>query len=179
MAPITITWNTTMGDILAAYPKAKVGLFQKYHIGGCNACAYQMTDTLAEVKEQHKFQATLEDVVATVAASDALEATLHVSPEDLLAELKNGATPKILDARFPIDFDNGHLANAQLISAELTFQALDEWPKETPVVVYSNKGERSLARASHFRAYGLKNVRSLTGGLEAWAAFGGEVIRKE
>ncbi len=175
---MTIGWDTTMGDILAAYPKAKVGLFQKYHIGGCNACAYQMTDTLAEVKEQHKFQATLEDVIATVAASEALEATLHVSPEELLAELKNGATPTILDARFPIDFDNGHLPDARIITTELTFQALDEWPKEMPIVVYSNKGERSLARASHFRAYGLKNVRSLTGGLEAWVEFGGEIIRQ-
>jgi metal-sulfur cluster biosynthetic enzyme len=44
---IEITADTTMGEILQAYPAAKVGLFQRYHIGGCSACSYQPTDTVA------------------------------------------------------------------------------------------------------------------------------------
>ncbi len=27
--------DTTMEEILRAYPSAKIGLFQRYHIGGC------------------------------------------------------------------------------------------------------------------------------------------------
>ena len=42
--------DTTMEEILRAYPSAKIGLFQRYHIGGCASCCYQPTDTLAEVR---------------------------------------------------------------------------------------------------------------------------------
>jgi len=45
--------NTTMAEILDAYPSAKVGLFQRYHIGGCASCGYQPGDTLQEVCATH------------------------------------------------------------------------------------------------------------------------------
>jgi hypothetical protein len=38
-----------MEEILQVYPSAKVGLFQRYHIGGCESCSYQPTETLVEV----------------------------------------------------------------------------------------------------------------------------------
>jgi len=43
---LEIIASTTMGEILGAYPSAKLGLFRRYHIGGCTACGYQPTDTL-------------------------------------------------------------------------------------------------------------------------------------
>ena len=51
---------------------------------------------------------------------------------------------------------------------ELTFEALDSWPKETPIVFYSNEGRRSLDKAAYFQAYGFTNARSLDGGIQAW-----------
>ena len=41
----------------------------------------------------------------------------------------------------------------------------DSWPKDSRVVFTSNDGRRSLDKASYFRAYGLPNAQSLTGGL--------------
>ena len=48
MSPLEIGLNTTMDEILRVYPSAKLGLFRRYHIGGCTACGYQLTDTLGE-----------------------------------------------------------------------------------------------------------------------------------
>ena len=45
----TIAPQSTMREVLEAYPGAQHALFQRYHIGGCNHCGFQPTETLAEV----------------------------------------------------------------------------------------------------------------------------------
>jgi adenylyltransferase/sulfurtransferase len=62
----------------------------------------------------------------------------------------------------------GHLVGALPITVELTFNALDSWPKETLIVFYSNEGRRSLDKAAYFQAYGFTNARSLDGGIQDW-----------
>jgi rhodanese-related sulfurtransferase len=165
--------ETRMGEILAAYPHAKVGLFQKYHIGGCSACGYEMTQTLEDVRTLHKLTASMEEIAETARNSHAAEAVLHIDAAELHTRLAAGEPVRLVDARSPEEYAAGHLPGALLLNPELTFEILDEWPKDTQVVCYSNQGERSLGRASHFRAYGLIDVRSLDGGLAGWT---GEVV---
>ena len=81
-----------------------------------------------------------------------------------------------LDARTPEEFAARRLPGAQLITHALTFEVLDSWPKTVPIVIYSNRGQRSLDRASYFRAYGMQNVRSMDGGLEAWSDKLGKLV---
>ena len=71
--------------------------------------------------------------------------------------------------RSPEEWANGHIPGAQLLALELKFEALDTWPKDTPIVFYSNAGRRSLEVASYFMAYGFTDVRNMAGGLEAWS----------
>ena len=61
----------------------------------------------------------------------------------------------------------GHIPEAQFLTLELKFEALDTCPKDTRIVFYS-KGHRSLEVASYFMAYGFTNVRNMAGGLEGW-----------
>ena len=49
MAAPVITSQSTMAEILKAYPNADEALFSRYHIGGCSSCGYQQTDTLETV----------------------------------------------------------------------------------------------------------------------------------
>ena len=44
--------NTTMEEILNAYPSARLELFRRYHVGGCQACGYQVSDTLDQVRRE-------------------------------------------------------------------------------------------------------------------------------
>jgi hypothetical protein len=53
MSLVEIGPSSTMEEILDAYPSARVGLFQRYHIGGCASCGYQSADTLAAVCQTH------------------------------------------------------------------------------------------------------------------------------
>ena len=79
--------NTTMAEILDAYPSAKVGLFQRYHIGGCASCGYQPRDTLQEVCATHDIADPLDAVIACIRESEAVETTLHIRPAQVAAAL--------------------------------------------------------------------------------------------
>ena len=44
-----ITPQSTMAEVLEAYPGAQRLLFQRYHIGGCSSCGFSPSDTLEAV----------------------------------------------------------------------------------------------------------------------------------
>ncbi len=186
---LEISASTVMGEILNAYPSAKLGLFRQYHIGGCTACGYQPADTLEQVMGDHNISDPLETVIACILESGRVEAGLHIlpavvaaalkpKPESQLADvsspeveaaLERGESWPLIDVRSPEEWMNGHIPGAQFLTLELKFEALDTWPKDARIVFCSNAGHRSLEVASYFMAYGFTNVRNMTGGLEAWS----------
>jgi len=168
--------DTTMEEILRAYPSAKIGLFQRYHIGGCASCGYQPMDTLAEVCRTHNIVDSVDAVIACIRQSQEVEAQLHIRPAEVAAALQREAQVRLLDVRSPREWEAAHIQGAQLVTVELTFEALDSWPKDTPIVLYSDHGRRSLDKASYFRAYGLTNTKSMDGGLTAWLVEVGPVV---
>ena len=168
VTPPDIGPSSTMAEILQAYPSAKLALFIRYHIGGCASCSYRPADTLAEVCRNYSIADTLEAVLACIRQSASVEAELHVSPEQVVGAIERGEDLRLLDVRSGEDWQAGHIPRAQPVTVELTFEALDSWPKETPMVFYSNEGRRSLDKAAYFQAYGFANARSLHGGIQAW-----------
>src|SRR5215470_17634425 len=74
--------NSTMGDILNAYPSAKVALFQRYHIGGCASCGYQPEDTLTGVLQTHNIVDSLDTVIDYIQANQDVEGTRHNHPKE-------------------------------------------------------------------------------------------------
>ena len=169
MALIEIAPTTTMEELLRAYPSAKVGLFQSYHIGGCESCGYQPTQTLEEVRRNFNIQDGLNEIASVIRASAEVFASLHMSPGELALALRVKERLTLLDVRKPEEYDAGNLPGSRLVTVELTFEILDTWPKDTLLVCYSSNGRRSLDKASYFQAYGFPRARSLTGGLAAWA----------
>jgi rhodanese-related sulfurtransferase len=160
--------TVTMGEILHAYPTAKIALFIRYHIGGCTSCSYQLTDTLAEVHRNYNIKDSLEAVLAVVRQSASVEAKIHISQQELASALERGEDLRLLDTRSTSEWQAGHLVGARPVTVELTFNALDSWSKETSIVFYSNEGRRSLDQAAYFQAYGFTNARSLDGGIQDW-----------
>jgi rhodanese-related sulfurtransferase len=156
--------QTTMAEILAAYPAAKLGLFRRYHIGGCTACGYQPEDTIEQVRRQYNIEDSIDAMAQVIQESSKAEAQLLVLPTVIAAK----PAERMIDVRAPEEFEKGHIPGAQLLTFDLTFEILDTWPKETPIVCYSSTGRRGLEKASYFAAYGFTSVRNLAGGLEAW-----------
>ena len=157
-----------MADILDGYPAAKVALFQRYHIGGCTGCGYAQTDKLGDVLSTHNIQTTLQELQDCIDESAVAEAALHTNAQKVRAAIDSGKTIHLFDARSHAEWDRDRIEGARLLTPDLTFEILDALPADAPIVVYSNRGNRSLERASHLRAYGKTNAKSLDGGLEAW-----------
>ena len=170
MALIEIARTTTMEEILRAYPSAKVGLFQRYHIDGCESCGYQPTETLEEVRHNFNIRDGLVKIASVIRGSAEIFASLHISPGDLASALRTKERLTLLDVRKREEYDVGNLPGSRLITVELTFEILNKWLRDTLLVFYSSNGRRSLDKASYFRAYGFPRARSLSGGLAAWAA---------
>src|ERR1700751_71703 len=45
----TIGAQSTMREVLEAFPGAQRALFRRYHIGGCSSCAFQPDETLEQL----------------------------------------------------------------------------------------------------------------------------------
>ena len=170
LTSLEIVPTTTMEEILRAYPSAQVGLFQRYHVGGCDSCSYLPTQTLEEVRKNFNIQDSLDEISNVIRGSAEVFESLHISARELTAARDAGEQLTLVDARTRAEYDSGNPAGSRLITVELTFEILDSWPKETCLVFYSNDGRRSLDKASYFRAYGFPRARSLTAGLAAWDA---------
>ena len=186
MPALVIGPNTTMGEILNAYPSARLELFRRYHVGGCQACGYQLTDTLEQVRREHEVSDPLDQIVECIRNSSEVEAKLQVLPTALVSISTAPKQPNldlalpqfaqeqqgwhIVDVRSHEEWEQGHLPGAQLLTTESKFEMLDSWPKDTPILFYSNTGRRGLETASYFVAYGFTKVRNLSGGLRAWEA---------
>jgi rhodanese-related sulfurtransferase len=204
IAGMTISGTTTMGEILNAYPSARLELFRRYHVGGCTACGYQLTDTLEQVCQEHEIPDPLAQVIEYIRNSREVESKLQILPtvlvksiqnspptepspvvsvsgDDLRKVLQGSETWHLVDVRSPEEWERDHLPNGQLLTTEFKFEVLDSWPKDTPILFYSNSGRRGLETASYFVAYGFTNVRNLAGGLNALRAQqpGFEVVESE
>jgi hydroxyacylglutathione hydrolase len=94
----------------------------------------------------------LEAVLAFIRQSASVEAKIHVSPEQVVGAIERGEDLRLLDVRSAEEWQAGRIPGARPVTVELTFEALDSWPKETPIVFYSNEGRRSLDKAAYFQA---------------------------
>jgi rhodanese-related sulfurtransferase len=167
MSATVITRHSTMSEVLEAYPSAQRALFQRYHIGGCNSCGYQPGDTLEEVARGHNIL-EVGEVIAFVEHAQQIDGSLGVSPGEVAAALGSDDPPRLIDVRSPAEWELARIAGATLMT-EAVAQVVMRWPKHAPIVFYCHLGQRSLDAASYYAGHGFTEVRSMTGGLDAWS----------
>ena len=107
------------------------------------------------------------DLASAVPEPDVIEASV----EDVARLLEAEAPPFLLDVREPWEWAVGSLAThgARLIPLDELGERLGEIPAGRPIVVYCRTGQRSRAAARRLREAGHVDVRSMSGGLVAWA----------
>lgn len=166
-ATVKITKRSTMQEVLEAYPSAQRALFRRYHIGGCHSCGYQPEDTLEQVAHSHDIH-DLDEVIAFVESADENDRRIQASPQEVAAALRSGTPPRLVDVRTPEEWELSRIPGATPNTEELAKEMMS-WPKNTPIVFYCHLGQRSLDAASYFAGHGFSNVRSMTGGIDAWS----------
>ena len=166
-ATAKITKRSTMEQVLEAYPSAQRALFLRFHIGGCNSCGYEPKDILEEVAHRHKIT-DLDEVIEFIEYAEQTDLRIQVSPGDVAAAFGSDNQPRLVDVRAPEEWELARIEGATLNTEEQA-KAMMRWPKDTPIVFYCHLGQRSLDAASYFAGHGFKNVRSMTGGIDAWS----------
>jgi sulfur-carrier protein adenylyltransferase/sulfurtransferase len=93
----------------------------------------------------------------------------EVEPEALRAELDSAEPPFLVDVREPEEWAIAQLPGAHLIPKGELPDRVDELTRASRLVVYCRVGIRSNEAARLLLELGFSNVRTLRGGINAWA----------
>ena len=168
MATTEITGESTMQQVLDAYPGAQRALMRGYHIGGCSSCGFSPGDRLTDVLAG-KNVLNVGEVIEFIKSSHEKEQRIQIGAQELAEALKSDTPPRLIDVREPDEQSIAQIDGSQPATQELVQEMMTAWTKDTPIVTYCHLGLRSLEAASYFIGQGFTNVRSLTGGIDAWA----------
>jgi rhodanese-related sulfurtransferase len=100
----------------------------------------------------------------------------EVTATELMAELRNGGTPYLLDCRENYERRQGYLpGSAHIVMREIPYR-LGELDRAADIVVVCAHGNRSYGVAGYPIENGFRAC-SLKGGTAGWQAQGGEISR--
>jgi len=162
-----ITPEMTMEQVLTAAPAAQRALFQRYHVGGCSACAFQPTDTLGQVAKDHNIL-DVNEMIRTIMQAEELDGAIQVEPKLVKSWLEAKETFAFIDCRSPDEWKTGCVDGVE----KLDYNDSEKYmslPKEHKLVFLCNDGERSLQVASYFIGHKFEQVFAVRGGMDAWS----------
>ncbi len=163
-----IAADSSMKDVLSAYPGAQRALFRKYHIGGCSSCGFQPTETLGQVCARNG-GLNVAEVLAHIQTSHEQDAKILISPKELAELLEHDNTVKLLDVRSRQEFEATHIEGSILMSQPTVQEIMAHWPRTQVFVIVDHEGKLALDAAAYFLGHGFEHVRCLRGGIDAWA----------
>jgi len=94
---------------------------------------------------------------------------LNVSPEDLKAKMDRGEKPVLVDVREPWEVAINRLEGAVTMPMAELGQRHAELDPNAEIIVYCHMGVRSLRATKFLKDREFKNVKNLTGGIDAWS----------
>ncbi len=166
MTEIQITPDMTMEQVLAAAPGAQRALFQRYHVGGCSACAFQPSDTLGQVAKDHNIL-DVDELIRTIMQAEELDGAIQVEAKMVKSWLDANETFAFIDCRTPDEWSQGCIDGSE----KLDYNDSEKYmglPKEHKLVFLCSDGERSLQVASYFIGHKFEQVFAVRGGMDAW-----------
>ena len=102
------------------------------------------------------------------ADSSPSENSLEVTPSEVASQLTRGEI-RLIDVRTPHEYQIASIAGSILLDQAKVEEVVETWPKDGAIVTICHHGIRSLDAAIFLRGKGFTNVRSMTGGIEAWS----------
>jgi len=160
--------ESPMSSVLEAFPGAQRALFRRYHIGGCSSCGFRPDETLAQVCGRNG-NLDVTEVLAHIRSSHEQDALVFIEPQALADWLKNNPAVRMVDVRSREEFEAVNISGSLLLSQEVMKKLMGDGSNDTPVVVVDHQGKSGLDAAAYFLGHGLRNVRCLRGGIDAWA----------
>ena len=111
----------------------------------------------------------VDEVIQFIKKSHEDEQRIQMSPTELSEAIKGDRTLRLIDVREAHEQEIAKIEGSLPATEELVQEMMSDWPKDTPVVTYCHHGMRSVDAAAYLIGHGFTNVRSMTGGIDAWA----------
>ena len=160
--------NSTMSQVLEAYPGAQRALFRRYHIGGCSSCAFRPDETLEQVCKRNA-GLNVDEVLEHIKSSHEQDAKIFITPKELAEWRKQDVSIRLVDVRSREEFEAMHIDGSMLLSQDIMRQVMADGSNTRPLVIIDHQGKQGLDAAAYFIGHGLQNVRCLRGGIDAWS----------
>lgn len=128
-----------------------------------------------------KFTGVVLAAVASISVlsgcSSSSSAVHKVGPEDFSAAVAEPGTV-VIDVRTPAEYSAGHIPNALNLNVDdAAFgDEIAKLDKDVTYAVYCRSGNRSGVATSQMADAGFTHLYDLQGGINDWAAAGGEVV---
>lgn len=163
MEPSDLSAETPMGAILETLPGARRALFARYHLGGCQSCAFANEETLAALCERSEL--SVAEVLEHLLASHAHDLEMLMEPVEAREKL---SSLRLIDIRTREEHEAVAIAGSEFFTQELQQQLFAGDP-ETKILLYDHSGRNVLDQVAWFRGHGLKQTFGLRGGIDAWS----------
>jgi len=155
--------DTPMGEILATLPGAKRALFARYHLGGCQSCAFSNEESLAELCKRSDLPVS--EVLDHLLASHVHDSAMLMEPAEARERL---ASLRLIDIRTREEHEAVAIPESEFFTQDLQQQLFAGDPDST-ILLYDHSGRNVLDQVAWFRGHGLKKTFGLRGGIDAWS----------
>lgn len=155
-----------MGGLMAEMPGARRALFAKYHLGGCQSCAFDDSETLEELCTRAELDAG--KVLEHLLKSHEHDLTMLLEPAEVKRRMDAGEEILWVDVRTREEHEAVKIAGARFFNPELQEEIFKAKPGGL-VMLYDHTGKYVLDQVAWFRGHGVDNAFGLTGGIDAWS----------
>ena len=123
-----------------------------------------------EIKELIDYEAFCAVDLPGVAESAINETSFEIPGSELKSILDQGRPITLLDVREPHEWDIVRLQNAQLMPLSQFENFIPTLNPEDEIYLYCYKGKRSMTALKKLHDKGFRNLKSLAGGIDTYAA---------
>jgi len=95
---------------------------------------------------------------------------MDIEPLELKEKLDRKEECLLLDVREAWEFEQARIPGSVLATQEMVEEMINAGAFDRPIITICHHGVRSAAAATWLRARGFRQVRSLAGGVDRWAA---------
>ncbi len=165
----SVSDGMTMGEITRIFPDARRALFARYHIGGCNACAYQDTETLAEVCQRNEIIPA--ELIEHIANSHVENMKMMITPLAAKEMLDRGLEVRFVDTRTREEHEAVAIPDSYFMNQALQQEIFSTWDKSNhcTIILYDHTGKNVMDTCAWFIGHEMKNTLALVGGIDAWS----------
>jgi hydroxyacylglutathione hydrolase len=104
------------------------------------------------------------------------DAPLLTSTMVSISDVKANTTAEVIDLRGVAEYNSGHIAGAKNVFVGTLLQNLDKVPKDKPVIIHCQGGDRAAIGYSLLAKEGYTNVSNYSPGMNEWIKEGQAVV---